>query len=91
MRVSRPEILVLDDSSSALDYRTDAAMRRAIGQDYADSTLLLVAQRVSSVMSMDHILVLENGRCAGYGTHEELLRSCPAYREMYETQMGAMA
>ena len=87
----RPEILVLDDSSSALDYRTDAAMRRAIGQDYADSTLLLVAQRVSSVMSMDHILVLENGRCAGYGTHEELLRSCPAYREMYETQMGAMA
>ena len=87
----RPEILVLDDSSSALDYRTDAAMRRAIGEDYADSTLILVAQRVSSVMGMSHILVLDNGRCAGYGTHRELLERCPAYREIYETQMGAMA
>ena len=66
-------------------------MRRAIGEDYADSTLILVAQRVSIVMGMSRILVLDNGRCAGYGTHRELLERCPAYREIYETQMGAMA
>lgn len=85
-----PEILVLDDSSSALDYKTDAAMRRAIFQNYPDSTLIMVAQRVSSVMSMTHILVMDNGKCIGYGTHDELLESCPAYREIFETQMGAM-
>ena len=86
-----PEILILDDASSALDYRTDAAMRKAITENHADSTLIMIAQRVSSVMNMTHILVLDNGRCIGYGTHEELLRSCPAYREIYEIQMGAIA
>lgn len=85
-----PEILVLDDSSSALDYRTDAAMRRAIARSHGDSTVILIAQRVSSVMGMDHILVMDNGRCIGYGSHGELLESCPPYREIYETQMGAM-
>ena len=86
----KPDILVLDDSSSALDYKTDAAMRRAIEEHHADSTLILIAQRVSSVMGMDHIMMLDNGRCIGYGTHEELLDACPAYREIYEIQMGAM-
>ena len=85
-----PEILVLDDSSSALDYKTDAAMRHAIAEHHSDSTLILVAQRVSSVMGMTHILVMDNGRCVGYGSHEELLASCPAYRDIYEIQMGSM-
>ena len=87
---ARPEILVLDDSSSALDYRTDAAMRRAIQEHYGDSTLILIAQRVSSIMGMTHILVMDNGACIGYGTHEELLKTCPAYRETYQVQMGEM-
>lgn len=87
----RPEILVLDDSSSALDYRTDAAMRRAIRENYGGSTLIMIAQRVSSVMGMTHILVMDNGRCVGYGTHEELLKTCPAYLETYQIQMGEMA
>ena len=86
-----PEILILDDSSSALDYRTDAAMRRAISQRHGDATLIMVAQRVSSIMGMTRILVMDNGRCIGYGTHEELLKTCPAYRETYQVQMGELA
>ena len=86
---AKPDILVLDDSSSALDYKTDAALRLAIGKNYSDSTLITVAQRVSSIMQHDHILVLEDGRTLGYGTHEELLKSCPVYREIYESQMGS--
>ena len=88
---ANPEILVLDDSSSALDYQTDAAMRRAIRQNHAGSTLIMIAQRVSSIMGMTHILVMDNGKCVGYGTHEELLETCPAYRETYQVQMGEMA
>ena len=86
-----PEILILDDSSSALDYRTDAAMRKAIAGNHAGSALIMVAQRVSSIMGMTHILVMDNGKCVGYGTHEELLETCPAYRETYRVQMGEMA
>ena len=86
-----PEILILDDSSSALDYKTDAAMRKAILEHHPDCTLILIAQRVSSVMNMDKILVLDNGKCIGYGTHDELLLSCKDYRETYEVQMGAMS
>ena len=86
-----PEILVLDDASSALDYKTDAAMRRAIAAHHADSTVIMIAQRVSSVMNMTKILVLDNGKCIGYGSHEELLKTCAAYRETYEVQMGAIA
>lgn len=87
---ANPEILILDDSSSALDYKTDAAMRRAIQENHKDSTLIMVAQRVSSIMNLDHILVLENGKCIGYGKHEELLADCEAYRNIYNVQMGAM-
>ncbi|MBP5225661.1 MAG: ABC transporter ATP-binding protein [Lachnospiraceae bacterium] len=87
----KPEILVLDDSSSALDYRTDAAMRRAIAAHQQDATVIMIAQRVSSVMNMTNILVMHNGACIGYGTHEQLLKSCPAYKEIFDTQMGAMA
>ena len=85
------EILILDDSSSALDYKTDAALRKAIFENHGDSTTILVAQRVSSVQNMTNILVMDDGRCIGYGTHQHLLETCPAYREIYETQMGAMA
>ena len=86
-----PEILVLDDSSSALDYRTDAKMRKAIQEHHQDTTLILIAQRVSSVMNMTHIMVMDEGRCVGYGTHEELLKNCSAYKEIYDIQMGAMS
>lgn len=85
-----PEILVLDDSSSALDYRTDAALRKAIFNHYPEATTILIAQRVSSVQNMTHILVMDNGRAIGYGSHKELLQTCSAYREIYETQMGAL-
>ncbi|MBO4887851.1 MAG: ABC transporter ATP-binding protein [Firmicutes bacterium] len=82
-----PEILILDDSSSALDYKTDASMRKAINAHHQDSTTIMIAQRVSSIMNMTKILVMDNGRVIGYGTHQELLESCPDYRSIYEIQM----
>lgn len=87
---ANPEILVLDDSSSALDYKTDASMRKAISEHHSQSTVIMIAQRISSVMNMTKILVLDNGRCIGYGTHEELMESCSTYRETYKAQMGAI-
>jgi len=86
-----PQILILDDSSSALDYKTDAALRKAIQSDYSSSTMIMIAQRVSSIMALDHILVLENGKMIGYGTHKELLKSCPVYLDIYQSQMGEIA
>ena len=85
---ARPEILVLDDSSSALDYRTDALLRKAIREHYSPEALIVIAQRVSSIMSLDRIIVLDEGKIIGQGTHEELLRSCPVYRDIHTTQMG---
>ncbi len=82
-----PEILILDDSSSALDYKTDASMRKAINQHHQDSTMIMIAQRVSSIMNMTKILVMDNGRVIGYGKHEDLLETCPDYRSIYEIQM----
>jgi ATP-binding cassette subfamily B multidrug efflux pump len=83
----RPEILILDDSSSALDYKTDSLLRKAIRENYAGTTTLVIAQRISSVMKLDHILVLEEGQTVGYGTHEELLDSCEVYKEIYQSQL----
>ncbi len=85
---AKPEILILDDASSALDYRTDAALRRAIREHHADATTVVIAQRVSSILAMDEILVLHEGAMIGRGTHEALLASCPEYREIYRTQMS---
>lgn len=85
---AKPQILVLDDSSSALDYRTDAALRRGIREYMQDTTLVIVAQRISSIMNADHILVLEEGRCIGYGTHQELMEQCQVYRDISASQMG---
>ena len=82
------DILVMDDSSSALDYKTDAMLRRAIRENHNGATTIVVAQRISSIMSLDRIIVLDEGRMIGYGTHEELLRECAVYREIHETQMG---
>ena len=84
----RPEILILDDSSSALDYRTDAALRKSIQQDLNDTTLIMVAQRVSSVMNLTNILVLEEGRIIGYGNHAHLMEHCPVYRDICKAQMS---
>ena len=83
-----PAILILDDSSSALDYRTDAAMRNAVRKEYPDTTMILVAQRVSSVRNADLILVLEEGHTAGLGTHEELMEKCFLYQEISRIQTG---
>lgn len=84
----KPDILILDDASSALDYKTDAALRRDLRRNFADTTTVVVAQRVSSVMHADLILVLDEGKIIGKGNHEFLLENCPVYREIRDSQMG---
>ena len=79
---------MLDDSSSALDYKTDANLRAALRENLAGTTVVTVAQRVSSVKDSDLILVLDEGKVIGAGKHDELLISCPEYREISESQMG---
>ncbi len=86
-----PEILILDDSSSALDYKTDANLRRALAAHPHKATVITVAQRVSSVKDCDRILVIDHGRILGDGTHEQLLESCAEYREIRDSQMGGVS
>ena len=86
--VKKPKILILDDSASALDYATDAALRRAIAEGTADMTVFIVSQRTSSIMHADKIILLDDGEAVGIGTHDELLSSSALYREIYETQFG---
>lgn len=86
---ARPRLLVLDDASSALDYATDAHMRSAIRENYPDSTLLIISQRVWAIRECDEILVLDEGRQVGLGRHDELMKNCPAYREIVAAQGGA--
>ena len=86
--VRKPEILILDDSASALDYATDASLRRAIRQMDHRPTTFIVSQRAASIRFSDLILVLEDGQAAGMGTHDELLQSCPVYQEIYYSQFG---
>ena len=83
-----PEILILDDSSSALDYRTDAALRKALREEYQGITTVIIAQRVSSILHADHILVLEEGKELGYGAHQHLLETCEVYQDIARSQMG---
>lgn len=85
--VRKPEILILDDSSSALDYATDLKLRQAIKALPGDMTVFIVSQRASSLMHADQIIVLDDGDVVGLGTHEELLKSCETYREIYDTQV----
>ena len=87
----RPELLILDDATSALDYETDARLRGAIRREYADTTSIIIAQRISSIVSATKILVLEDGRCIGYGDHETLLQTCGVYQDIYQSQMGELA
>jgi len=82
----KPDILILDDSASALDFATDAALRAAIGELPGDVTVIIVSQRTASIQHADKILVMDDGSLAGQGTHEELLQTCPVYREIYESQ-----
>lgn len=84
--IEKPDILIFDDSSSALDYATDAALRKAIRKLPNNPTVIIVSQRTSSIQFADFILVLDDGRLAGKGTHEELLENCEVYREIYESQ-----
>ncbi|MCM1209749.1 MAG: ABC transporter ATP-binding protein/permease, partial [Ruminococcus sp.] len=87
--VKKPEILILDDSSSALDYATDAALRRAIKEKTDNTTVFIVSQRSSSIMYADKILVLDDGQIVGMGTHDELLASCEVYQEICSSQNKA--
>ena len=84
----RPEVIVFDDSFSALDYKTDALLREALAQNEKDAALVVVAQRIATIMRADQIIVLDEGRVVGQGTHEELLRSCPAYLEIAQSQLS---
>jgi len=83
-----PKIYIFDDSFSALDYRTDAVLRKALNQKAADATVFIVAQRISTILHADQILVLEDGRIVGKGTHEELMKSCAQYQEIARSQLS---
>lgn len=85
--VRKPEILILDDSASALDFATDAALRQAIRSMQGEQTIFIVSQRTSSIQLADVILVLEDGRVVGTGTHKELLENCEVYKEIYDSQV----
>jgi ATP-binding cassette subfamily B multidrug efflux pump len=86
--VRRPRIYIFDDSFSALDFRTDARVRAALRREVKDATVIVVAQRVSTVMDADKIIVLDNGKIVGDGTHAELLQTCPVYREIVQSQLS---
>lgn len=84
-----PQIFIFDDSFSALDLKTDAALRKALAKKVADKTVIIVAQRISTILHADQILVLNDGRIVGKGKHEELLLNCETYREIAKSQMSA--
>ncbi len=85
--VKKPEIYIFDDSFSALDFKTDSALRRALHEKLSDATVLIVGQRVSTIMNADQIVVLEHGKIAGIGTHRDLLKTCPVYYEIAASQL----
>ena len=83
-----PKIYLFDDSFSALDYKTDVALRRALKAETGDATVIIVAQRISTVLHANQILVMEDGRIVGKGTHAQLMESCPAYQEIARSQLS---
>ena len=85
--VKKPSVIILDDSLSALDYETDKKLRKSLVENLKDTTKIIISQRISSIISADKILVLDDGRCVGLGTHEELLDRCDTYREIYKSQV----
>ena len=86
--VGKPSIIILDDSSSALDYKTDELLRNALNKNYADTTRIIIAQRINSVCNLDYIMVLEDGEIKGFGKHDDLIKNCIVYKEIYDSQMG---
>lgn len=84
--LKKPKVLVLDDSTSAVDTSTDAKIRKAFAEEIPGTTKLIIAQRVSSIQNADHIIVMENGTINGYGTHDELMENNEIYRDVYESQ-----
>ena len=87
--VKKPDVLILDDSASALDFATDAALRKALASKVTDSTVIIVAQRISTILHADQILVMDEGKIVGKGTHEELLKNCEVYQQIAKSQMSA--
>ena len=83
-----PKIFIFDDSFSALDLKTDAALRKALAENVKDSAVIIVAQRISTILHAEQILVLDDGKVVGKGTHEELLRSCEVYQEIAKSQLS---
>ena len=86
--VRKPEIYVFDDSFSALDFKTDKSLRQALSKETEDATVVIVAQRISTIIDADRIIVIENGQVAGMGTHKELLNTCDVYKEIVDSQMS---
>ena len=84
-----PKIFIFDDSFSALDLKTDAALRKALAENVKDSTVIIVAQRISTILHAEQILVLDDGKVVGKGTHEELLKNCKVYQEIAKSQLSA--
>ena len=84
----RPDICLFDDSFSALDYKTDVVLRKALREKLSDATVIIVAQRISTILHADKIIVLDDGRIAGMGRHEELLKTCGAYQEIARSQLS---
>ena len=84
--LKKPKILILDDSTSAVDTKTDAMIRKAFREEIPDTTKIIIAQRISSVEDADHIIVMDQGKINGYGTHEELLKNNEIYKEIYASQ-----
>ena len=87
--LKKPKVLILDDSTSAVDTATDAKIRKAFREVIPETTKIIIAQRIASVQDADRIIVLDNGRVVGFDTHDSLLRSSPIYQEIYETQTKA--
>ncbi len=86
--MKKPKILLFDDSFSALDFKTDAALRRRLKQETGDSTMIIVGQRIATIKNADQILVLDEGNLVGIGKHRELMKSCQIYREIAQSQLS---